>query len=225
MSADLTSLLDLLERRLAVVRPSAAPSFVAERLDLTTGEMPYADVVRAIKTVAATLQPADAPIAVISKGDRSLVDLGSHPGWHLPQTREGLYAGYHPKDSTSAIAHLDDLRVSGAAYLIVPRTAFWWFSFYGEFTAHLRQFAQVDVPDGTCRVYRLAGQSAVHTGSLQVVERDVTSLTMSDLHRAIEEQRRRVEHLEHLYADLRARLGDTAPRHGTTPASSDVVPA
>lgn len=202
MTNDLSSLLDLLERRLAVVRPSAADRRdVVEGMELTTTEMTYADVVAAIQSVAATLQPADAPIAVVSKGDRSLVDLGPHPGWHLPQTGEGLYAGYHPKDGPSAIAHLDALRAKGAAYLIVPRTAFWWFSFYHEFTAHIRQFPAVEVPDGSCRVYHLSGPPPAPIGEPRAV--DVPTSTVSELQHAIEVQARRLEHLERILTDLR----------------------
>lgn len=207
MSGDLTSLLDLLERRLACVRgPAIAPADATRLAEHAADEMTYAEVVAAVRVVAATLQPAGVPIAIVSKGDPALTDLGGHPGWHLPQTDDGRYAGFHPKDGSSAIDHLERLRVRGAAFLMVPRTYDWWLTFYGELTAHLRQFELVDVPDGSCRVYRLASSSSVRHSAPSPGHVADANPSIAELHRVIDEQSQRLRQLEHRVAALRPTL-------------------
>ena len=83
--------------------------------------------------------PRDARVLVVSRGDEEIVDFAHHRGEHFPQAEDGRYAGHHPADSAEAIAHLDQLRESGAGYLVIPGTAQWWLEHYGEFAQHLDQ--------------------------------------------------------------------------------------
>ncbi len=53
-------------------------------------------------------------VLVASGGDDDLVELGSHPGWHFPQGRDGGWAGYDPVDGDAAINHLEAQRARGA---------------------------------------------------------------------------------------------------------------
>ena len=69
-----------------------------------------------MRDVARVSLPADARVLVISKGDDDLLRLDGRHGWHFPQTAGGVYAGYHPADSTQAIAHLETLRARGAEF-------------------------------------------------------------------------------------------------------------
>jgi hypothetical protein len=100
--------------------------------------------------------PRHSKVAVISKGDDKLLQLGGRQGWHFPQDDHGGYAGYYPGDSTAAITHLETLRVKGANYLVLPSTALWWLDCYGEFRQHLMQHYQVVVEQkDTCLIFAL----------------------------------------------------------------------
>jgi glycosyltransferase involved in cell wall biosynthesis len=81
--------------------------------------------------------PADARVAVISKGDDRLLAFGDRDVSHFPQLEDGRYAGYHPHDSASAIAHLEQVRARGVEWLVIPETASWWLTHYPDFAAHL----------------------------------------------------------------------------------------
>jgi hypothetical protein len=103
------------------------------------------------------LVPEEAAVAVISKGDDSLLALGSRRASHFPQMRNGDYAGHHPADSHEAIAHLEDIRRCGVEWLVIPATASWWLPHYPAFAAHLqRRYVSVANQEGVGAIVRLA---------------------------------------------------------------------
>jgi GT2 family glycosyltransferase len=107
-------------------------------------------------------------VLVVSKGDPALVRTRRHAALHFPRDARGRYAGYHPADSTTAIAHLEALRAEGAAYLVFPATSTWWLEHYAAFRLHLdTHYRQICNTTDPCRIYSLleqpvtAGQSPV----------------------------------------------------------------
>jgi len=116
----------------------------------------YWKLVCRIRDLVAQQIPRGARIAVVSKGDPKLLRLGHRAGTHFPQQHDGTYAGYHPACSLAAIAHLEALRVQGVQYLLVPRTAFWWFDYYARFKQHLDSWYAIAGGSGEdCVIYRL----------------------------------------------------------------------
>jgi GT2 family glycosyltransferase len=87
--------------------------------------------------------PADARVAVVSKGDEELIRLPGLRADHFPRALGGGYAGFYPPDGTAAIAHLEWVRSTGAEFLAFPRTSEWWLGSYPRLRAHLER---------TCRV-------------------------------------------------------------------------
>jgi hypothetical protein len=84
--------------------------------------------------------PKHAIVCVVSKGDEMAVRIRGHSlGWHFPQTADGLYVGYHPKDAREAIAHLEHLRDSGATLFLIPEVYLWWLKHYAELRLHLER--------------------------------------------------------------------------------------
>src|SRR6185503_1231739 len=67
----------------------------------------YRGLVRDIQHIVSRVVPPDGVVMVVSKGDGSLLQLGGRTGCHFPETDAGVYAGYHPPDSTAAIGALD----------------------------------------------------------------------------------------------------------------------
>jgi glycosyltransferase involved in cell wall biosynthesis len=96
------------------------------------------EVVEAVRAFAQAL-PAGSRFLVVSRGDERVIDLPHRSGGHFPQSEEGIYAGYHPADSSEAIAHLDVLRDRGAQFLIVPATSGWWLEHYEQLATHLER--------------------------------------------------------------------------------------
>lgn len=95
-------------------------------------------------------------VAVISRGDDDLLAFDDRRGWHFPQTEKGVYAGHHPADSQAAIRHVEELRVRGARYLVIPRTAFWWLEHYKEFNDYLQRRCRCAWRDErTCALFDL----------------------------------------------------------------------
>ncbi len=120
------------------------------------GATAYAQLVRDLRREVMAVVPPGSTVAVISKGDNQLLRLKGRVGWHLPQDATGSYAGHHPRDSEAAIRELERLRASGAHYLVVPGTAFWWLDYYTEFRRHLEgTYAKVWNTD-RCLIYQLS---------------------------------------------------------------------
>jgi len=109
-----------------------------------------------VQQVVETATPAGSTVAVVSKGDESLVQLEGRRGWHFPTTNGGAYAGYYPADTVAAVAALEALKRDGAEYVVFPSTAFWWLEHYEGLDEHLdRNYQEVAREDGTCLIYGL----------------------------------------------------------------------
>jgi hypothetical protein len=139
--------------------------------DLLARHREYQALVGRLRDLVHRTVPPGATVVVISKGDADLVSLVGRRGWHFPQDASGGYAGYHPRESTSAIEELEALRSRGADYLVLPATSNWWLEHYADFGNHLRlnYDTLVDQPD-TGIIYTLRKQSApsvVHDGSAE----------------------------------------------------------
>jgi len=100
--------------------------------------------------------PAEAVVAVVSKGDPRLIDFGERSGRHFPADADGRYAGYYPRTSEEAIARLEAARAEGAEYFCLPATALWWLEHYAGLAAwlgvHCRALAE---QRDTCILYDL----------------------------------------------------------------------
>jgi GT2 family glycosyltransferase len=117
----------------------------------------YRHLMQDIRAVVAAKVPAGAVIAVVSRGDDDLLDLGGQPAWHFPREGDGTYVGYHPHDSAQAITHLEAIRGEGAKFLLVPPTAYWWLDHYRNFALHLEQrYRRLTQPDDGCMLYELS---------------------------------------------------------------------
>src|SRR5262249_28234488 len=138
----------------------------------------------------------DRPVVVVSKGDPILVDLGDRTGWHYPQNDDGVYAGYYPADSATAVHHLERLRDRGAGYFLVPATCGWWLRHYGELREHLEAHHQLVAEDASCVLYRLTP-----------VDANVAASTPS-----VADLAAQIEHLRSTLAATGEWVSDLAPR-------------
>src|SRR5260221_3529946 len=149
------------------------------------------------------------PVVVVSKGDPVLVDLGDRPAWHYPQDDDGVYAGYYPGDSATAIAHLEHLRERGAGHFLVPATCGWWLRHYRELRDHLDARYHLTAEDASCVLYRLDPVNSVSPVAPPGAVDPVGQARIDDLSAQI----------EHLRATLAATgewVGDLAPRVNAT---------
>ncbi len=108
-----------------------------------------------IRQVADRILPVRRRMAVISRGDDALLRAAGRGAMHFPQTDDGVYTGYHPADSREALEHLDAVLARGAAYLLVPNTAFWWLDHYDDFSRRLAADGGCFWQDRFCAIFRL----------------------------------------------------------------------
>jgi hypothetical protein len=100
--------------------------------------------------------PAEAAVAVVSKGDPRLIEFAERRGRHFPADADGRYAGYYPRTSEEAIAQLEAARAGGAEYLCLPATALWWLEHYASLAAWLGVHCRVVANQrDTCILYDL----------------------------------------------------------------------
>lgn len=125
----------------------------ASRRRLTPEE--YAAIVARTREVVREHVPPGATVAVISRGDEALVTLDARRGWHFPRTAAGAWAGHHPADSETAVAHLEEMRLSGAGHLVVPASARWWLDHYDGLAEHLRSRGALVAEDPACTLFAL----------------------------------------------------------------------
>jgi glycosyltransferase involved in cell wall biosynthesis len=120
----------------------------------------YDRLIDAVRSSVHQTLPRNARTLVISRGDDELLRFDGPRAGHFPQLEDGTWAGYHPADSASAIAHLEELRKRGWRYLVVPRTAFWWFAHYDEFRRHLEDHYHLSAASSApCCIVALDGAS------------------------------------------------------------------
>jgi GT2 family glycosyltransferase/SAM-dependent methyltransferase len=132
----------------------------AEQEDQTAADC-YQRIVGRIRRLVRTVVPAGETVMVVSKGDEALLQLGKHRAWHFPQAENGDYAGHYPESAGAAIIHMEALRAKGAAYLVFPTPAFWWFEHYAGLKQHLeRKHRRVLHHDETCAIYDLHAATA-----------------------------------------------------------------
>jgi len=125
------------------------------------GAQGYRALVGQVREVVEALLPADATSIVVSGGDEALLNLGTRKGWHFPQDDRGAYAGFYPADSLAAIDHLEVLRTKGGDYFVIPRTAFWWLTYYREFADHLAVRCRLVTRQAhVCAIYALKERPA-----------------------------------------------------------------
>jgi GT2 family glycosyltransferase len=118
----------------------------------------YRELRRRIGEAVARHLPAGATVAVVSKGDNELLNLGLCRGWHFPQLENGEYANLYPEGSAEATSHLEALRARGAGFLLIPKPALWWLDHYGGFKDHLERHYPLAVRDpDTCCIFDLRG--------------------------------------------------------------------
>jgi hypothetical protein len=109
-----------------------------------------------MRRLTSVLLPPGATVAIISKGDDSLLQMEDRTGWHFPQDPDGTYVGYHPGNSAEAIIYLEQLRRKGAGYLLIPSTSFWWLDFYTEFREYLTlRYRLVAYQEDACAIFAL----------------------------------------------------------------------
>jgi GT2 family glycosyltransferase len=121
----------------------------------------YLHLRQRIQTTASACLPEHATVAVISKGDEELLKFNGRRGWHFPPGKNGAYANLYPAEATEAVAQLEAMREEGAEFLLIPKPAFWWLTYYGAFKDHLDRHCRLALSDQeTCLIYELGGARA-----------------------------------------------------------------
>jgi GT2 family glycosyltransferase len=118
--------------------------------------------------------PAEGVVAIVTKGDDELLELGGREAWHFPRDASGEYTGVYPGTSHQAVTQLEELRASGATHLAFPATSVWWLDHYRGLRDHLeRECVRVAGDRDSGLIYYL-GIRDDRPGRVHVGERDVT---------------------------------------------------
>jgi SAM-dependent methyltransferase len=146
---------DLLAR--LVARIEAPPQETAEaRLRELQDEVWYARTITGIRSAVASAVPPSATVAVVSRGDDRLLDLGGRRAVHFPSAEDGGYLGHHPDDDADAIARLEAVRARGADFLLVPDHDHWLLDDYPEFGRYVRErYREIETGPDSCAIIAL----------------------------------------------------------------------
>jgi GT2 family glycosyltransferase len=117
----------------------------------------YRLLIERIRASVSQRIPTDATIAVVSRGDDTLLDLGGPTAWHFPIGSDGRWAGHYPANTAAAVAQVEAVRVAGAEYLLLPEPAFWWLDHYSGLGDHLLRYGEEVARTPDLRLYRLSG--------------------------------------------------------------------
>ena len=98
--------------------------------------------------------PLSSVALVVSGGDEVLLHQGSLATWHFPRGPKGEHKS-SITDDAQAIAHLEELRGSGASYIVIPREALPWLSKLKQFKSYLNNFYP-RAHDEHCRIHSLS---------------------------------------------------------------------
>jgi hypothetical protein len=120
------------------------------------GPEEYEELCRRLGGALQDATPAEATIAVVSKGDPRLIEIEGREGRHFPGNSKGGYTGYYPRTSEEAISFLEEARRTGVEFLCLPATALWWLDHYQGLAAWLGAHCRVVAEDPeTAVVYDL----------------------------------------------------------------------
>jgi hypothetical protein len=108
-----------------------------------------------VRELVRRIVPVGATVLVVSRGDEEMVKIEGRHGWHFPQDEHGVWPGYYPADSEEAIDHIEDLRVRGAEYLVIPDTALWWVDHYAGFAQYLESRCGKLLDENGCLIFAL----------------------------------------------------------------------
>ena len=123
------------------------------------GSGDYGALVSRIRRAVGESLPGGATVAVVSRGDETLLALQEQTAWHFPQQDDGTWAGHYPSDGGAAVDQLERLRLRGADYILFPRPAFWWLQHYGDLNRHLSLHGEEVMGTEDLRLYRLRDPS------------------------------------------------------------------
>ena len=109
-----------------------------------------------IRETVALYLPPQCTVAVVSRADDALLDLGDYRSLHFPEDDHGGYAGYHPADGADAVARLEALADRGAEFLLIPADSFWWLEYCQDFATFLGERCQIIAyVEHTCAIFAL----------------------------------------------------------------------
>jgi hypothetical protein len=140
-----------------------------------TWERRYRDQVDRVRAQVRATIPEESRVLVMTRGDEALLRLERRRGEHFPQSPTGIYAGHYPADGEEAVAHLEELRSSGAEYLVIPAEAKWWLEHYRELRAALEEHGELLASDAEAAdIYALSIEARQRGAKL--ASREPTSL-------------------------------------------------
>jgi hypothetical protein len=142
----------LVHREVPVPPPASASTPVAHRSPPTD----YHELVRRVSRIVSGLVEPDASVLVVSRGDPNLLELSTGHAAHFPQSPDGGFAGFYPRDDEGAVAHLSELRDAGAGYLVFPATSMWWLDHYRVLASYLLTSARAVHHGSDCLVFDLS---------------------------------------------------------------------
>jgi glycosyltransferase involved in cell wall biosynthesis len=142
-----------------------------ERLEASTAderERLRLEGATAVREIVEEHVPAGAWVAVVSRGDDLLLELGERQGLHFPQTPDGLYLGHHPATGEEAVEALETLRTRGAEFVAIPASSAWWLDYYAAFRKHLVTNYWATSRDERCLVFDLRQELRKHTFTIVI---------------------------------------------------------
>jgi tRNA (mo5U34)-methyltransferase len=110
-----------------------------------------------MKDVQRNVRPR-ATVLVATQGKNRVRSLPFRQVWQFPRDSAGRYDPSLDGRSDALAAHLNDLRIAGASYLLIPRFALAWLEQNPDFHRHLQIHYKLigDEPE-TCLLYDLSG--------------------------------------------------------------------
>ena len=121
------------------------------------GQLEYArSKLRTMLVVERNIPTGQAGVLIVTGGDDQLLALDGRPTRTLPLDPR---TGPNPASSEDAIAELEQGRIDGADYLLIPDAHRWWLDFYAEFAAHLDARHTRIWTDADCTIYKLAART------------------------------------------------------------------
>lgn len=105
------------------------------------GELEHSRRVTNARAAVEQLVPPDARVAVITRGDTRLLDLGGRRALVVPHAEHpSAWTAREPERADELIAHLEAVRSElGCDHLVMPYTAFWWMERSPELRAYLER--------------------------------------------------------------------------------------
>jgi hypothetical protein len=128
---------------------------VLHRIKETVDATYWLSLMQRIREIVQTATPKGAAILVVGSADDDLMLLPGRHAKPFPQTADGSFSRRYILRGTEVVSQLEQLRLTGAEFVLFPATSLWFLEHYQELREYLQNACTPVFNAEWCKVFKL----------------------------------------------------------------------